>query len=344
MTAADALLEHVPLTSLSHGAGCGCKLGAAELLPVIRGLGPISDPRLLVGSATGDDAAVFALSDRLALVQTVDFFTPIVDDPFDFGRIAAANALSDIYAMGGAPLTALNLVAFPLERLGAPTLRRILEGGVAVVTEARCAIVGGHSIDDPEPKYGLAVTGTVDPNRLLTNAGARAGDVLVLTKPLGVGAITTAAKRGLTDAGARAAAVEVMVALNERASRQALAAGAHAATDVTGFGLLGHLRNLARESGLEARVDAAALPVIPGALDLLGAGDGVSGGGRRNLEYAATFTRFADEVSTARRRLACDPTTSGGLLVAVPAERAGEIEGSVIGRLHEGQAGEIALV
>ncbi|HEY3772452.1 MAG TPA: selenide, water dikinase SelD [Solirubrobacteraceae bacterium] len=344
MPVGDALAPEVRLTSLSHGAGCGCKLPAAELLPVMQGLFPATDDRLLVGSGTGDDAAVFALSDQLALVQTVDFFTPIVDDPFDFGRIAAANALSDVYAMGGAPLTALNLVAFPLERLGAAMLRRILQGGAAVLTEAGCALVGGHSIDDPEPKYGLAVTGTVDPDRLLANNGAAAGDVLVLTKPLGVGAITTAAKRGRADAASLAQAVEVMVALNECACRQALAAGAQAATDVTGFGLLGHLHNVARESGLEARVHAAAIPVIAGALDLLAAGDGVSGGGRRNLEYASTFTRFAPEVSVARRRLACDPTTSGGLLVAVAADRANEIDGVVIGRLREGVPGEIALV
>lgn len=344
MSAADAPPREVRLTSLSHGAGCGCKLGAAELMPVVRGLNAVSDPRLLVGSATGDDAAVFALSDRLALVQTVDFFTPIVDDPFDFGRIAAANALSDVYAMGGMPLTALNLVAFPLERLGAAVLRRILEGGQAIVTEARGAIVGGHSIDDPEPKYGLAVTGTVDPARLLTNTGARAGEVLVLTKPLGVGAITTAAKRGRVEEAARSTAVEVMVTLNERASRQALAAGARGATDVTGFGLLGHLHNLARESGLTATVEAAALPAIEGALELLADGDGVSGGGRRNLEHAATFTRFGSAVTPEQRRLACDPVTSGGLLVAVAAERAAEIDGTVIGRLDDGEAGEIALV
>ena len=342
--AADPPGERVALTSLSHGAGCGCKLPAAALFPVVRGLAPVADPRLLVGSATGDDAAVFALSDGLALVQTVDFFTPIVDDPFDFGRIAAANALSDVYAMGGVPLTALNLVAFPLERLGGEVLRRILEGGLAVTGEAGCTIVGGHSIDDPEPKYGLAVTGTVDPARMLTNAGARAGDVLVLTKPLGVGAITTAAKRGRAEAATRARAVETMVALNAPAGRQALAAGAHAATDVTGFGLLGHLHNLARESGLEARIRPDEVPALPGALELLDAGDGVSGGLRRNLEYAAGFTRGGARTSRARRRLLCDPTTSGGLLVALEPERADEIDGAVIGTLTEGEAGAIALV
>jgi selenide,water dikinase len=243
-------------------------------MPILRGLPVARDPRVLVGSASGDDAAVFQLRPDLALVQTVDFFTPIVDDPFDFGRIAAANALSDVYAMGGIPLTALNLVAFPLERLGGEVLGRILAGGLAVTEEAGCVVVGGHSIDDPEPKYGLAVTGTVDPTAMLTNAGARAGDALVLTKPLGVGAITTAHKRGAADPDQLAEAVATMVALNAAASVQALAAGAHAATDVTGFGLLGHLHGLGRESGLAAEVHAEAVPALSGVLELLGGGHG----------------------------------------------------------------------
>jgi selenide,water dikinase len=333
----------VPLTSLSHGAGCGCKLPAAELLPIVRDLPVVRDPRLLVGTATGDDAAVFAVRSDLALVQTVDFFTPIVDDPFDFGRIAAANALSDVYAMGGQPLTALNLVAFPLERLGADVLSRILRGGLAVAAEAGCTIVGGHSIDDPEPKYGLAVTGTVDPARMLTNAGAQAGDALVLTKPLGVGALTTARKRDAVGDGALATAVETMVTLNREASEQALAANAHAATDVTGFGLLGHLHNLARESGLAAEVASEVVPALPGSLEALGDGAGVSGGGRRNLTYAEEFTDFAATVPEERRRLVCDPATSGGLLVAVAGHRAGEIDGTVIGRMVEGTPGEIVV-
>ncbi|MGH2890206.1 MAG: selenide, water dikinase SelD [Solirubrobacteraceae bacterium] len=332
------------LTSLSHGAGCGCKLPAAALAPIVQGLPAVADPRLLVGSATGDDAAVFCLRPDLALVQTVDFFTPIVDDPFDFGRIAAANALSDVYAMGGQPACALNLVAFPLERLGAGVLARILEGGMAVAGEAGCAIVGGHSIDDPEPKYGLAVTGTVDPERMLTNAGARAGDALVLTKPLGVGAVTTARKRGCATDDQLAAAVDTMVGLNDRSARRALEADASAATDVTGFGLLGHLHDLARESGLEAEVRASAVPSLPGALELLGTGDGVSGGGRRNLEHASTFARFAPEVDEARGRLLCDPTTSGGLLVAVAPERADQLGGTVVGRLLEGEPGAIRVL
>src|SRR4051812_28316221 len=257
-------LEAVPLTSLSHGAGCGCKLPASALLPIVRGLPAATSPDLLVGSATGDDAAVWRISDELALVQTVDFFTPVVDDPYDFGRIAAANALSDVYAMGGRPLMALNLVAWPLEQLGAETLGEVLRGGIDVVRAGGAEVVGGHSIDDPEPKYGLAVTGVVHPDRVVTNAGGRPGDVLVLTKPLGAGAVATAIKRGLADRDLGERAIEVMITLNARASAEARAAGAHALTDVTGFGLLGHLHELTEASGLAAVLDAAAVPAIDG--------------------------------------------------------------------------------
>lgn len=333
----------VTLTSLSHGAGCGCKLPIADLRAVLSELVPQHDPRLLVGSETGDDAAVFLVRDDLALVQTVDFFTPIVDDPYDFGRIAAANALSDVYAMGGKPLTALNLVAFPFERLGGRTLTRVLEGGLAVARQAGCAIVGGHSIDDPEPKYGLAVTGTVDPARMLTNAGGRPGDALVLTKPLGVGALTTAAKRGRGGGQELAGAVSTMVELNAHASELALAAGAHAATDVTGFGLLIHLHGLARESGLAATLDAGAIPALRGALERLADGSGVSGGGRRNAAYAEAFTEVGPGVEQARYRLACDPATSGGLLVALAPAQAQMLPGALIGQLREGPRGEITL-
>ena len=333
----------VPLTSLSHGAGCGCKLPAAALLPIVRDLPVGDDPRLLVGSASGDDAAVFRLADDLALVQTIDFFTPLVDDPFDFGRIAAANALSDVYAMAGRPVTAMNVVAFPLERLGGDVLREILRGGLQVVTEAGASLVGGHSIDDPEPKYGLAVTGLVDPGAMVTNAGGRTGDALVLTKPLGVGAIVTARKRGAADDAVLAEAVEVMTTLNAEASAAALAAGAHAMTDVTGFGLLGHLHGLARESGVAAEVDAADVPFIDGVDDLLADDAAVSGGSRRNGEYAAPFTTFADDVPAWQRRLVADATTSGGLLVAVAPERATLVPGPVVGRLVEGEPGAIAV-
>jgi selenide, water dikinase len=335
----------VPLTSLSHGAGCGCKLSAADIAPIVGALPAIDDPRLIVGSATADDAGVVRVRDDLALVQTVDFFTPIVDDPYDFGRIAAANALSDVYAMGGEPVTALNLVAFPLERLGAEVLREILRGGGDVVRAAGALLVGGHSIDDPEPKYGLAVTGTVHPDEVLTNAGGRAGDALVLTKPLGVGAISTALKRGRDDAAALSArAVDVMTTLNAEAARAARAAGAHGMTDVTGFGLLGHLRELALASGVAAEVHADAVPAIDGVEALLRDGDALSGGSRRNRAHAETFARFADDVPEWRRRLVCDATTSGGLLVALAPERADDVPGTVVGRLVEGAAGTIRVV
>jgi selenide,water dikinase len=333
----------VPLTSLSSGAGCGCKLAAADLLPIVRTLPAATDERLLVGTPTGDDAAVFRLTDEIALVHTIDFFTPLVDDPYDFGRVAAANALSDVYAMGGTPVTAMNVVAFPLEQLGGDTLAAILRGGLDVVAAAGASVVGGHSIKDDEPKYGLAVTGTVHPDRVVTNAGGRPGDVLVLTKPLGVGAIVTAAKRGAAGPGLVAAAVDVMVELNAQAAAAAVAAGVHAMTDVTGFGLLGHLHNVARESGLAAEVDAAAVPAIDGVRELL-AGDGaVSGGSARNAEWAASFATVDDGVEPWRARLVTDATTSGGLLVALPAERAAAVPGTVVGRLLEGAAGTITV-
>ena len=277
----------VALTSLSHGAGCGCKLPAAAIAPLLAGLPGVADPNVLVGFDTSDDAGVYRLRDDLAIVQTVDFFTPIVDDPFDFGRIAAANALSDVYAMGGTPLTALNLVAFSLEQLGIEVLAEILRGGAEIAAEAGVAIIGGHSIDDPEPKYGLAVSGIVHPDELLTNAGGRSGDALVLTKPLGAGAVSTAVKRGLD--APLAEAVEVMTTLNRDASAAARAAGAHGLTDVTGFGLLGHLHELALASGLAAEVDASDVPAIDGVLELLADPDearAVAGGTRRNREHA----------------------------------------------------------
>jgi selenide,water dikinase len=245
--------------------------------------------------------------------------------------------------MGGRPLTAMNIVAFPLERLGGDVLREILRGGHDVVTAAGAAVVGGHSIDDPEPKYGLAVTGVVAPAAMLTNAGARAGDALVLTKPLGVGAIAAARRRGAAGDDLLARAVEVMAELNADASAAAIAAGAHAITDVTGFGLLGHLHALARESGVAAEVDAAAVPAIEGVPELLAGDVAVSGGSRRNREYAEGFTTFVPELEPWRARLVCDATTSGGLLVALAPERAGEVPGPVVGRLVAGEPGAIVV-
>ncbi len=298
---------------------------------------------MLVGFDLADDAGVYRVREDLALVQTVDFFTPIVDDPFDFGRIAATNALSDIYAMGATPISALNLVAFPLESLGAELLIEILRGGAQVAAAAGVAILGGHSIDDPEPKYGMAVTGIVHPDEVLTNAGGRPGDALVLTKPLGAGTVSTALKRGLP--APLDEAVEVMTTLNRDASTAARAAGAHALTDVTGFGLLGHLHELASASGCSAEVDAAAVPAIDGVLELLGDEDqgAIAGGTRRNRAHAEQFTSFANAVPESRRWLLSDAMTSGGLLAALPDDRVRSMPGAVIGRLTDGPAGLIRV-
>jgi selenide,water dikinase len=333
----------VALTSLSHGAGCGCKLPAAAIGPLLAGIPRGADPNVLVGFDTADDAGVYRLRDDLAIVQTVDFFTPIVDDPFDFGRIAAANALSDVYAMGGTPVSALNLVAFSLQELGEQVLVEILTGGAAITAQAGVAILGGHSIEDAEPKYGLAVTGVVHPDEVLTNAGGRSGDVLVLTKPLGAGAVSTAVKRGLPDVPLDAA-VKVMTTLNADASLAARAAGANGMTDVTGFGLLGHLHELALASGLAAEIEAAAVPAIEGVIALLEDEEGsVAGGTRRNRAFAEEFSSFDDTVAPTRRWLVCDAMTSGGLLVSLPAAAAGSVPGTVIGRLLDGPAGAIRV-
>ncbi|MCW2990279.1 MAG: selD [Solirubrobacterales bacterium] len=330
----------IALTSLSHGAGCGCKLPAAALHPIVAGLPPVGDPRVLVSASTADDAAVVQVSPDVAIVQTADFFTPIVDDPYDFGRIAACNALSDVYAMGGEPVSALSLVAFPLEQLGAEVLGAILRGAHDMVASAGASIVGGHSIDDPEPKYGLSVMGIVHPGAILRNSTGRVGDRLVLTKPLGAGAIATALKRGLASEALVAEGVAVMTTLNAGGLAAAREADASALTDVTGFGLLGHLRELALASGCAAEVDAEAVPAIPGVLELLEAGaDVVAGGTRRNREYAETFAAFSPGVSEARRWLVCDAMTSGGLLAAVPSE----MRGTAIGRLVAGEPGRISV-
>jgi selenide,water dikinase len=336
-------VSQVRLTTLSHGAGCACKLPAAELHPLIRDLAPQPGGDLLVGSDTADDAAVYRVSADLAIVSTVDFFTPIVDAPRDFGRIAAANALSDVYAMGGEPITALNLVAWSLESLGGDVLREVLGGGAEVAAEAGVAVVGGHSIDDPEPKYGMAVTGTVHPDRIVRNSTGRTGDELHLTKPLGGGAVSTAAKRSTAPPELVQATVEVMTELNRDASRAAVSAGASAMTDVTGFGLLGHLHELTSASGLSAEIEANAVPVIDGVLDLLaGPEPPIAGGSRRNREWVEPSVSWSDLVPDELRWLLCDAMTSGGLLVAAPA--GSDAPGVRIGRLVEGEPGRIAVV
>ena len=286
----------------------------------MRRLPPPTDPDLLCGFAHGADAAVYRLNDELALVKTVDYITPIVDDPFAFGAIAAANALSDIYAVGARPVLALNLVGFPVKTLPLGMLDEILAGGAAKLAEAGVALGGGHSIEDFEPKYGLSVTGIVHPGRLVTNAGARPGDVLVLTKPLGLGIITTGIDRGLVTDGAIARATAVMSQLNRAASEVMLAVGVHACTDVSGFGLLGHLREMVEASGVGATVSLDRVPVLAEAWELVEK-DAIPDGSRNNHRYLAEFVAWDHDITPAAQMLLCDAQTSGGLLIAVAPER-----------------------
>jgi selenide,water dikinase len=311
-----AVTANIRLTRWASCAGCAAKMDARALGEVLRRFPPLADPNLLVGTETGDDAGVYRIKDDLALVQTVDFFPPIVDDPFDFGRIAAANALSDVYAMGGRPVTAMNLVAFPKDDLPLDVLHEILRGGAAKLAEAGVALVGGHSITDKEVKYGLAVTGLVDPARVVTNAGARPGDALVLTKPVGVGVIASAVKRGRADATTIIAATEAMTRLNRNAADRMLRHDPHACTDVTGYGLLGHALGMARASGVCLRLHHRSVPCFSAALEFLGGG-AASGGISSNREAFASRVEFAPHVPAAWRDLLFDPQTSGGLLIAL---------------------------
>jgi selenide,water dikinase len=297
-------------------------LGPGDLSRALSALPHRTDPRLIIGRETFDDAGVFVLSDDLALVQTVDFFAPIVDDPYLFGQVAAANALSDVYAMGGEPLTALNIVGFPSGKLPIEVLTEILRGGQDKVHEAGALIVGGHTIIDEELKYGLAVTGRADPRRLLTNAGARAGDRLVLTKRLGTGVLATAAKQDRLSTAQRDQLLASMIALNASASRAALSIGARCATDVTGFGLLGHAHHIARASKLTLRIQVARVPMLDGAREAWRAGIR-TGGAERNEQYLRDLVDWGNSAGI-DRALLIDPQTSGGLLVAVSPDRVAE--------------------
>jgi selenide, water dikinase len=292
-------------------------MGPGDLSRALAPLVPSEDPRLLVGRETFDDAGIFRLSDDLALVQTVDFFAPIVDDPFTFGRVAATNALSDVYAMGGEPLTALNIVGFPVKKLPIAVLTEILRGGQAAVVEAGAVIVGGHTVEDEELKYGLSVTGRVDPRHILTNAAAKPGDRLLLTKPIGSGLISTAFKRWRSKMRAEVEVrmVEVMCTLNREASRAAVQLGVRCATDITGFGLLGHASHIARASRVTLRIAAARVPVMQGAEQAFEHGARTAGG-ERNAEYLKPIVDWGVGRTTFQRTLLVDPQTSGGLLVA----------------------------
>jgi len=297
-------------------------LGPGDLSRALAALPHRPDPRLIVGRETFDDAGVFVLSDDLALVQTVDFFAPIVDDPYAFGQVAAANALSDVYAMGGEPLTALNIVGFPSGKLPMSVLSEILRGGQDKVHEAGALIVGGHTIIDEELKYGLAVTGRAHPRRLLTNAGAAVGDTLLLTKPLGTGLLATAAKNDRLSARERDLMLASMVQLNRDASRAALTVGATCATDITGFGLLGHANHIAKASKKTLRINVAAVPALEGAREAWL--DGVrTGGAERNEQYLRELVEWGD-TKDVDRALLIDPQTSGGLLVAVSSRQVAE--------------------
>ena len=345
--------EQVKLTRFTSGLGCACKLRPQALEKILAALPPIGDnPNVLVGTDTVDDAAVYKISDDTAVVQTVDFFTPVVDDPFSFGAIAAANSLSDIYAMGAEPIFALSIVGFPSNRLPLSVLEDILRGGREIADQAGIPILGGHTVDDPEPKFGLVVTGVVHPDKLWTNVGAKPGDALILTKPLGLGIMTTALKAGLLDQAGEERIQRIMMALNNTAADVLRGFEVHACTDVTGFGLLGHLREMSAGSGVDVELDHRTLPIIPGAADLA-AGGTVPGGTLNNKSYVAPHVDWDDGVSETYRILACDAQTSGGLLAAIPGKdgkaavralkEAGVEAAVVVGRFTQAGDGRIVV-
>ena len=329
----------IRLTQFAKRAGCAAKQPPGYLLSLLAGLPPIVDPNVLVGHATSDDAAVYRLRDDLALILTTDFFTPVVDRPYDFGAVAAANALSDVYAMGGTPIAALSLVGFPSGSLGPDVLAEILRGAVEKSQEAGIAIVGGHTIQTEEPIFGLAVVGRAHPDAIITNAGARPGDFLILSKPLGLGIITTAAKRDEDDLEAISEAIAVMTTLNRDAAAIFSRAGIHALTDVTGFGLLGHLRGMAAASGVSAQIWTDLVPILPAARDYVRRGI-APGGTHANLKFLSNWVSYDPDITESEQLLLCDAQTSGGLLAAIP----GDHVAHVVRDLQSAGAGSAALV
>jgi cysteine desulfurase len=309
------------LTQFTHGLGCACKLRPQLLEEVLKRLPTPDDANILIGTDTSDDAAVYRIDDNTAIVQTVDFFTPIVDDPYQFGAIAAANSLSDIYAMGAKPLFALNVVGFPSNRLPIKVLETILEGALAKVKEAGISIIGGHTVDDTEPKYGLAVTGIVHPDKIAANKGAQPGDKLVLTKPIGTGILSTALKQGLLDDNQTKILVDTMSALNKTAAETMIQIGVNACTDITGFGLVGHLLEMMKGSGTKAILSLALIPLLPGVLELATAGV-IPGGTNDNFSFTKPYVEYDDSISQARRLIVNDAQTSGGLLIAIQDNKA----------------------
>jgi len=319
-----SVTEPIRLTQTSSKAGCGCKIGPAELADVLCHLPSQGiDKNVLVGLDTPDDAGVYRLTDDVAIVQTVDFFTAIVDDAYSFGQIAAANALSDVYAMGGRPITVLNIVGFPLGKLPGEILANILRGGMDKVIEAGAITLGGHSIDDPEPKFGMAVTGIIHPSKIAAKAGAKPGDVLVLTKPIGVGVMSTATKKGLTSPEEEAEAIKVMSTLNSVGARLD-GLGIGCMTDVTGFGLLGHSSEVARHSKVGIRVRASEVPVIQAAWKY-GKEGTWPGGTKKNRAWLEDKVTFADSIDEVTRFMLCDAVTSGGLLIAIAPTRLNDL-------------------
>ena len=342
----------VRLTQLAKRAGCAAKQPPGYLLPLLDHIPAFKDPNVLVGSSTADDAAIYKISDELALVVTTDFFTPIVDAPRDFGAIAAANALSDVYAMGGKPVLALNLVGFPDDKLPVDVLADILRGAADKAAEAGIAIVGGHTIKSEEPTFGLCVVGTIRPEKVLTNAGAQPGDMLVLTKPIGLGVITTAAKNNEDSLGAITQAISVMSTLNQTASEVITDFNVHALTDVTGFGLLGHLRNVTSASRLHARIWADAVPIIPAAREYVRKGI-APGGTHANWRFLSDWVVYEDGLAKEEQLLLCDAQTSGGLLVCVRHDEADDLlhalrdagveMAALVGQIEEGAPGRITV-
>ena len=342
----------IRLTQFAKRAGCAAKQPPGYLLSLLAGLPPIVDPNVLVGHATSDDAAVYRLSDDLALILTTDFFTPVVDRPYDFGAVAAANAFSDVYAMGGTPIAALSLVGFPSGSLRPEVLGEILRGAAEKAQEAGIAIVGGHTIESEEPIFGLAVVGRAHPGAVITNAGARPGDFLILTKPLGLGLITTAAKRNEDDLEAISEAIAVMTTLNRNAAAVFSQAGIHALTDVTGFGLLGHLRGMAAASGVSAQVWNDLVPVLPAAREYVRRGL-APGGTHANLKFLSSWVSYDPEINEFEQLLLCDAQTSGGLLGALPRDCAAQVvrdlrsagagSAALIGSIEVGSAGRIQV-
>ncbi|GIP38099.1 selenide, water dikinase [Paenibacillus sp. J31TS4] len=345
--------ERIKLTSYSTKGGCGCKIGPADLSQVLRQLPQAEpNPNLLVGLDTSDDAGVYKLSDELALVQTVDFFTPIVDDPYSFGQVAAANAISDIYAMGGKPLTVLNIVAFPISKLPKEVLAEILRGAGDKVKEAGATLVGGHSIDDNEPKFGLAVTGLVHPDKVRANTGARPGDKLILTKPIGVGILTTSIKKDQLSEEEVRRVTGVMAALNKTAAEVMEPYDVGGCTDVTGFGLLGHASEMAKGSGVGIRIDSAKVPMLPRVRELAEAGF-VPGGTKNNFAHLEGAVTFAGHIDQIGQWMLCDAVTSGGLLISVSFDQserlleelvAAGVEAALIGEAVAEHPGHIEVV